>query len=142
MEIKKCSKCQLEKSIEEFNKKTKNRLSSFCKECNSIYLKEHYRNNKKYYIDKRKKWQDNHRDWFNDLKKDLKCKKCGENRWWVLDFHHKEPNKKELELARMLGQGKSKESILYEISKCDVLCSNCHRDLHHQENVLKKHLEE
>ena len=29
----------------------------------------------------------------------------------------------------------SKPKLLKEVEKCIVLCSNCHRDLHHQEKL-------
>ena len=70
------------------------------------------------------------------LKKTLKCIKCGENRWWVLDFHHVNPEEKEYSLARLKTQG-SKPRIINEMSKCIVLCANCHRDLHYHEKINK-----
>lgn len=72
------------------------------------------------------------KDWMEDVKKDLHCESCGEERWWVLDFHHSNPEEKEAGVARLLRQA-SKERVLKEISKCKVLCSNCHRDLHYKE---------
>ena len=65
-------------------------------------------------------------------KKTLCCEICGENRYWVLDFHHKNPKEKDLEVALVVRQC-SKQKLLDEIKKCMVVCSNCHRDIHHKE---------
>lgn len=70
------------------------------------------------------------RDWFLDLKKTLKCEKCGINDFRVLDFHHLDPSQKDIEVSYMVGFRSSKEKILEEIAKCQCLCSNCHRILH------------
>lgn len=56
------------------------------------------------------------------------CCVCGYRKSsWALDFHHTGDDK-EYTVARMkgLGIGKIKE----ELSKCVVVCSNCHRELH------------
>ena len=71
------------------------------------------------------------KEWMKTVKEKLSCSTCGEARWWLLDFHHRDPLEKEYGIAQIL-KGK-KEVILKEIAKCDVLCSNCHRDLHYQQ---------
>lgn len=73
------------------------------------------------------------RDWFQDLKKNLKCEKCGVQDFRVLDFHHKDPNEKDLEVSNMVRLRWSKKRILAEIEKCKVLCANCHRIEHWEE---------
>lgn len=45
----------------------------------------------------------------------------------VLEFHH--VAKKDYEITRMVTGGFSIKRIQAEISKCIVLCSNCHRKL-------------
>ncbi len=67
-----------------------------------------------------------------NLKKGLSCVECGESRYWVLDFHHKERSEKEDNLGTILFS-KGKVAFQKELKKCIVLCSNCHRDLHHKE---------
>lgn len=59
------------------------------------------------------------------------CKVCGESRWWVLDFHHNGKDKKSGEISRMAKRGLS-PTVMKEIDKCDLLCANCHRDVHHK----------
>ena len=68
----------------------------------------------------------------HNYKQTLKCYKCGESRHWVLDFHHRDPSIKDGTITQML-LNSSREKLLQEIDKCDVLCANCHRDLHYQE---------
>lgn len=70
--------------------------------------------------------------WFADLKKNLKCENCGENHIGCLDFHHVDASQKEGAVSRMVGEGWSQERITAEIQKCQVLCSNCHRKWHYE----------
>lgn len=93
-----------------------------------------YANNKeseKAHVVRRKK---EIRSWFEKFKKTLRCKKCGENHPATLDFHHKNSKEKDLGMGFMSYYGYSIERIKKEISKCIVLCANCHRKLHYTEN--------
>jgi hypothetical protein len=33
----------------------------------------------------------------------------------------------------MVSTGASRDRLMHEIAKCDVLCSNCHMELHYME---------
>lgn len=68
--------------------------------------------------------------WFKTLKSSLKCENCPEDDLCCLEFHHKDPSKKEKTVCLMVCDGWSKKRILEEIAKCSVLCSNCHKKLH------------
>lgn len=111
----------------------KNKLfQSLCRECQKQYRRDHYLENKQKYIDKAKVYTQNCVDWFNEFKQKLKCERCPEDRYWVLDFHHKDPNEKDVEVSLLVRKG-NKKKLIEEINKCIVLCANCHRDLHFQE---------
>lgn len=49
----------------------------------------------------------------------------------VYDFHHKDPSQKDREIASM--RRWSWENIKKELDKCVMLCANCHRMRHLQE---------
>jgi hypothetical protein len=70
--------------------------------------------------------------WFKKYKSSLKCANCGENDPICLDFHHTDSSLKDNHVSKMIGHGNSINSILKEISKCEVLCSNCHRKEHNK----------
>lgn len=59
-----------------------------------------------------------------------KCEKCGEDNIFKLVFHHPN-NDKEYNFQRLKTYRWSK--IKKEILKCELLCSNCHRELHYNE---------
>ena len=84
METKKCTKCGRELPLTEFNwrDKTKGTRRADCKECHNNYMKQVYY----------RKQQE-----IQKLKAQYKCAKCGENRGYVLDFHHVDPTKKDVE---------------------------------------------
>ena len=66
------------------------------------------------------------------------CTKCGESHPAALDFHHlisKNTNKK---VYKLVSDGHHWPRILEEITKCIVLCANCHRKHHYDERVLAK----
>jgi hypothetical protein len=96
------------------------------------YTKRDYENNKEKYQKSSKECNNQRVIWFNELKSQMVCKECGENRPQCLDFHHRDPKVKEFNLASKL-KHLGKKRILAEIAKCDVLCKNCHADFHYQE---------
>lgn len=60
-----------------------------------------------------------------------KCIKCDYAKSMnALEFHHRNPNEKEFSLSKAL-TGKWKwERLKAELDKCDLLCANCHREVH------------
>lgn len=67
------------------------------------------------------------------FKKDKKCSRCGFDDPHALDFHHRDAGQKDFRIALAVSGNYSRERILAEIAKCDVLCANCHRILHAEE---------
>lgn len=137
MKTRKCSVCKkdLPETTDNFATRERKKGTVFqntCKPCHREYRKTHYEKNKDKYIKKAAVFTKSIVDWFQDIRKDFVCQKCGENRWWVLDFHHRDPKSKEDNVAQLIRKG-SKPKILNEMKKCDILCSNCHRDFHYQE---------
>ena len=61
------------------------------------------------------------------------CEHCGyDKNINALIFHHIDPNEKDFNIAKRLGACKLSipQSIINEVSKCLVLCVNCHRKVH------------
>lgn len=57
-----------------------------------------------------------------------KCFICGYNKCLeALEFHHKEPKEKKFAIAGIYN--KKWDTIVEELDKCVLLCSNCHREL-------------
>ncbi len=55
------------------------------------------------------------------------CADCGQNfPPWVMDFDHRDPTTKSFALAAGKALLKSREVLIAEIAKCDVVCANCH----------------
>ena len=121
METKVCTKCGRTLLLSEFNwrNKTKGTRRSECKYCHSQYMKQVYQ----------KKKND-----VQELKAKCTCAKCGDQRGYVLDFHHINPQEKENTIARMTSNNYTLEKVYQEIEKCIVLCANCHREFHYLEN--------
>ena len=62
-----------------------------------------------------------------------KCMKCGYDKCIAaLEFHHRNPEEKEFGISRY--QNLSWSRIIVELDKCDLLCSNCHKELHYEEH--------
>jgi hypothetical protein len=71
--------------------------------------------------------------WYYEYKSKLSCKNCGFSHPAALDFHHRDRDEKDFNPSDMRNYT-NKKKFLKEIEKCDVLCSNCHRVLHYNEN--------
>lgn len=70
------------------------------------------------------------REVITEIKENLGCCNCEENDPRCLDFHHRNPLEKTNGISRMVNCHMSLDTILEELEKCDVICSNCHRKLH------------
>lgn len=86
------------------------------------YGKQHYEDNKEKYVRQTMERRRKIRDWFMVLKASLKCARCPENDVRCLDFHHRDYQGKDRAVSILVCRGCSKETILAEIAKCDVLC--------------------
>ena len=71
------------------------------------------------------------REFINKYKFTCSCKKCGENRPYVLDFHHVDPTKKEFDLGNATKYSIAR--LKTELEKCITLCRNCHSEFHYFE---------
>lgn len=66
-----------------------------------------------------------------EYKMDKGCCVCGyRDHPRALQFHHREPEDKVIEISTMLKHNRSVKAILEEATKCDVICANCHLILH------------
>jgi hypothetical protein len=120
MEAKLCPHCQTNKPLSEFHSKiNENRLNSWCKTC--VYARQS------------KRWTD------RKLKAvELmggKCQKCGyDKNYGALQFHHLNPEDKEYNWAKL--KFRPWKIIINELSKCILLCANCHAETHHPHCIL------
>lgn len=62
-----------------------------------------------------------------------KCLKCGLDKPYLLDFHHRNPEEKEGDLVDF-SKGYDLTKFFEELNKCDLLCANCHREFHYLNN--------
>mgnify|MGYP007082003220 FL=1 len=95
--------------------------------------KQYYLNHKKDYYERNVKRYETLKLWLKEYKSHLKCEVCGETHPATLDFHHKNPNEKDFNIARLTANRPSVERLQKEIEKCCVWCSNCHRKHHYLE---------
>ena len=109
-----CPRCSVELTEETAYRKNAKRLQSMCKSCFTQYCAERWRQRKIEAIES----------------KGGCCQMCGYNKYYgALEFHHRDPDEKEFEWHKM--RLVSKDKLTAELEKCDLLCANCHREVHH-----------
>jgi hypothetical protein len=73
---------------------------------------------------------------WDTFKRTLKCTKCKQNHPAALDFLHIDPSEKENLVSKLVSNG-CFAAAMEEVQKCIVLCANCHRIHHYEENSAK-----
>lgn len=142
MQVKNCPKCNTVKNIEDFsirNKKTGSRIS-YCIPCHKLYQADHYQKNKAHH-DKvaapaSRRFVRRKREELIKTIDELKSEKCTDckNKFspWIMQYDHRETGTKIDNVATMVHNLKPLDVILAEISKCDLVCANCHADRTYQ----------
>jgi len=130
--MKHCNKCDTDKPLGQFNKKGATRLQAWCKECTNIASRERYHRDRdlhKLHVKiNRKTRMDSIKSWVRNFKSETPCFDCGNKfPWYVMDFDHVN-GEKVAPISYMISNGNSEAKIIEEIYKCDLVCSNCHRE--------------
>ena len=115
--MKHCPRCQETKVNGEFNKRavSKDGLQSYCRMCNKNRSSQFRREFKEACVDYL----------------GAACWKClKEFPLAAYDFHHLEPEHKDLEVSSMTFL--PWDMVAEELDKCALLCACCHRVVHHE----------
>jgi len=67
-----------------------------------------------------------------------KCMICGYSKpiASAYHFHHIDAKKKEFTVSKFMSR--SLESLKKEVDKCDLVCGNCHAEIHDKENAISR----
>lgn len=65
--------------------------------------------------------------WVYDYLLDHPCLDCGCNNPVVMEFDHRDPDAKAIEVSKAIANNCGLDTIQAEIAKCDPVCANCHR---------------
>ena len=119
--MKVCPHCKESKSLSEFySRRGKEGNSVYCKQCTAIQTKARQQALKKKAVEY----------------KGGKCQRCGYCKCQAaLEFHHLDPLEKEFSLGSQ--KSSSFQSVKDELDKCALLCSNCHREVHYEDNLAE-----
>ena len=130
--MKRCPKCGEVKDRAEYqsNRARSDGLQRICADCQRAYVRDHYLRNRDYYLAKAQKSNRAHAARDRSLPRELKsrpCLDCGRSYpAWVMEFDHV-TGQKLFSLGTEL-RNRRADMLLAEAAKCEVVCSNCHRD--------------
>jgi hypothetical protein len=129
MATKVCTKCGLEKDINEFGWERRFKRSARCKSCRVEDRMDYYEKNKEkelaYKWDRQIRQREKARAFVQEYLKTHPCVDCGQSNPLILTFDHVRGNKK-MALSQMVNRGYSITALQAEIDKCEVRCHNCH----------------
>lgn len=128
MKTKTCTHCKTSKPESEFyvikSKSRNERLWTYCKSCESKRKKQQLIGFKRQCL---------------EYKNQFSCSICGyDKNITALDFHHIEPDEKDFTISSVRNMFLN-ERIKKELDKCQVLCANCHREVHSLEEDIFTH---
>ena len=154
MQTKRCSGCHNELPLSEFykNRCSPDGLQGYCKTCGKAKTKQYQKEKPEMFREiSKRSWAKNrekrnatdrnrmntHFNFINSLK--TSCAKCGESRFYVIDFHHINPADKLFTISDGSKTHTSTEDVVNEIKKCVCLCKNCHKEFHYFYGVKSEH---
>lgn len=137
--VKKCKDCGEEKECQwqhSFTQTGRPEYRARCCECHKKYLKG-VRKKARLTLtrQKRERTRRNKQDCIDYLGGE--CRSCGYKKsTYALTFHHRDKSEKEGVVAVMIQNLSFKnQKLKRELDKCDLLCFNCHMELHGDDDV-------
>ena len=134
LKTKICSKCNVELLATRDNfspaRRGKYGLTQRCKSCANAQTKEWYDNQdgRSWHLKDQSQRRADLANWV-DTFKDVPCTDCGvKYPPYVMDFDHLPQYEKLFPIGVLVNKRLSKQTILEEINKCEVVCANCHRE--------------
>ena len=127
--LKLCPRCGEVKPLSEFSKNARrpDGVHSICKSCRRIYDHERYERihgREIAYVPLRS--ERGRRKWLRSLKEGKPCVDCGKVfAPEVMQWDHRIGTEKLFEISAGFAQW-TREAVLDEIAKCDLVCTNCH----------------
>lgn len=95
------------------------------------YNKQWYQRNRERRLQKRRQYSEELKRWLNIYKSKLRCILCGESHPACIQFHHRNREEKSFGIGGIVRKTYvSIKRLEEELSKCEVLCGNCHA-IHH-----------
>ena len=95
----------------------------------SAYHRQYHKDNKTRINKDNRLRREKNKRYLDDYKLSKGCSVCGYNKCAVaLDFHHN--GDKDFVISESLHRNINSERFKEELSKCIILCANCHRELH------------
>lgn len=89
------------------------------------YSRRHYAENKEKYLSNNKARRNDLKDFIRKVKEATPCKDCKHNfPHYVMDFDHLGDK---LGLIKNFVHNNNRSGLLKELRKCEIVCSNCHR---------------
>lgn len=113
--MKVCNECGKEKPLKQFNKNGEGYRAK-CRVCSKKLQKLTWQMATK-----------RNQEYVREVKAEG-CSRCGESRYICLDFHH--VRDKKYWISKLVASGASLDKLKEEVSKCIILCANCHRVEH------------
>lgn len=102
--------------------------TNLCRKHHNEYTREHYQKNKEGYKARARARKIALAQMVYDIKASTPCADCGETYpHYVMDFDHLDAETKVDNVTSLIRLG-GKKRVLDEIAKCEVVCSNCHRE--------------
>lgn len=143
MAVKTCTKCGVPQDEQNFTLDTKSgRRRSDCNDCRKVYMKGFYHKNSAYFANYRRNRSEHYKakqvqihararhERYEQiaLLKSKPCADCGLRfEPCCMDFDHRDPATKLLDISIMVKRFMPWRKVLEEIAKCDVVCVCCHR---------------
>lgn len=99
------------------------------------YNKGWYQRHRERLLEKRRHHDKELAAWLNEYRTKLRCADCGENHPACIQFHHLNKDDKSFTIGGAIGRWRyiTAKKLEEEISKCEVLCANCHALRHWRE---------